>query len=106
MIDDTTRLLGRLSNNLAFVTQAAKQETQSFKHIQLIWLSPRTGVAIVVTSLGVAAQSLFELRSRGTTPTTLTRLSNALNARFANRPMREMTRERRLRARARRGQSR
>ena len=60
IIDHTTRLLGRLSNNLAFVTKP-QQEAQLFKHIQLIWLSPHTGVAIVVTSLGVAAQSLFEL---------------------------------------------
>ena len=55
---------GRLSNNLAFVTKP-QQEVRLFKHIQLIWLSPHTGVAIVVTSLGVAAQSLFELGARG-----------------------------------------
>ncbi len=89
IIDHTTRLLGRLSNNLAFVTKP-QQETQNFKHIQLIWLSPHTGVAIVVTSLGVAAQSLFELGAE-VQPDDLTRFSNALNARLANRPMREVT---------------
>lgn len=89
IIDNTTRLLGRLSNNLAFVTKPA-QETQTFKHIQLIWLSPNTGVAIVVTSLGVAAQSLFELGGE-VQPDDLTRFSNALNARLANHPMRELT---------------
>src|SRR5579863_8530501 len=57
IIDNTTRLLGRLSNNLAFVTMP-QQEVQRFKHVQLIWLSPHTGVAVVVTSLGVSAQSL------------------------------------------------
>src|SRR5271155_1665700 len=60
VIDHTTRLLGRLSKNLASRTKP-HQETESFKPIQLIWLSPRTGVAIVVTSVGVAAQSLLEL---------------------------------------------
>ncbi len=87
IIDHTTRLLGRLSNNLAFVTKP-QQEAQLFKHLQLIWLSPHTGVAIVVTSLGVAAQSLFELGAE-VPADDLTRFSNALNARFANRPLRE-----------------
>lgn len=88
IIDSTTRLLGRLSNNLAFVTKP-QQEAQRFKHIQLIWLSPHTGVAVVVTSLGVAAQSLFEL-SAEVKPDDLTRLSNALNAHLANHPLREI----------------
>jgi len=89
IIDHTTRLLGRLSNNLAFLTRP-QQESQTFKHIQLIWLSPRTGVAIVVTSLGVATQSLFELGSE-VVPDELTRFSNALNARFSNRLLRDLS---------------
>jgi heat-inducible transcriptional repressor len=89
IIDHTTRLLGRLSNNLAFITKP-QQEAQLFKHVQLIWLSPHTGVAIVVTSLGVAAQSLFELGAE-VDPDDLTRFSNALNARLANRPLRDVT---------------
>ena len=88
IIDHTTRLLGRLSNNLAFVTKP-QQEAQLFKHFQLIWLSPHTGVAIVVTSLGVAAQSLFELGAE-VRPDDLTRFSNALNTRLANRPLRDV----------------
>jgi heat-inducible transcriptional repressor len=67
-----------------------QQEAQRFKHIQLIWLSPHTGVAVVVTSLGVAAQSLFELGAE-VQPDDLTRFSNALNARLANHPLREVT---------------
>lgn len=88
IIEGTTRLLGRLSKNLAFVTRPVN-ETTTFKHIQLIWLSARTGVAIVVTSIGVSAQSLFEL-ANDATPDDLTRLSNALNARFGNRMLREI----------------
>ncbi len=88
IIDSTTRLLGRLSNNLAFITRP-HQETQTFRHVQLIWLTPRTGVAIVVTSLGVASQSLFEL-SEEQHADDLTRFSNALNARFENRPLCEL----------------
>jgi heat-inducible transcriptional repressor len=89
IIDHTTRLLGRLSNNLAFITKP-QQEAQLFKHIQLIWLSPHTGVAIVVTSLGVAAQSLFELGAE-VRPDDLTRFSNALNARLANHRLADVT---------------
>ena len=64
----TTRLLGRLSNNLAFVTKP-QQRHAKLQAYPTIWLSPRTGVAIVVTSLGVAAQSLFEAGERRSTPT-------------------------------------
>jgi heat-inducible transcriptional repressor len=89
VIESATRLLGRLSNNVAFVTKP-QPDTQTFKHIQLIWLSPRTGVAIVVTSVGVAAQTLFEVTS-DLDADALTRLSNALNARFGNRLLREVS---------------
>ena len=88
VIDHATRLLGRLSNNVAFVTKP-QQDTQTFKHLQLIWLAPRTGVAIVVTSLGVAAQSLFELNVDADA-NDFTRLSNAINAKLSNRPLRDI----------------
>ena len=88
VIESATHLLGRLSNNLAFVTKP-QPDTQSFKHIQLIWLSPRTGVAVVVTSLGVAAQTLFEVTS-DVEADALTQLSNALNARLGNRLLRDI----------------
>ncbi len=88
MIENATRLLGRLSKNLAFVTKPSN-ESATFRHIQMIWLSPRTGVAIVVTSIGVSGQSLFELRE-DVTPDDLTRLSNALNSKFGNRLLREI----------------
>lgn len=88
IISHASRLLGRLSNNVAFVTRP-DVDSQTFKHVQLIWLSARTGVAVVVTSLGVAAQSLFELSSDAT-PDEFTRLSNALNMRFANRVLRDI----------------
>ena len=88
LLESASRLVGRLSNNLAFVTKP-QPDTQSFKHIQLIWLSSHTGVAIVVTSLGVAAQSVFEVTS-DIDADALTRLSNALNARLSNRLMRDI----------------
>jgi len=89
VIESATRLLGKLSNNLAFVTKP-QPDTQAFRHIQLIWLSPRTGVAVVVTSVGVAAQTLFEVAA-DLDADALTRLSNALNARLGNRLLRDIS---------------
>lgn len=89
IIENTTRMLGRLSKNLAFVTKPTS-DTTTFRHVQLIWLAARTGVAIVVTSIGVSAQSLFELRD-DVSPDDLTRFSNALNAHLGGRLLREIT---------------
>ncbi len=89
IIESTSRLLGRLSKNLAFVTKPVN-DTTVFRHIQLIWLSARTGVAIVVTSIGVSAQTMFELLN-DVTPDDLTHLSNALNARLGNRVLRDIS---------------
>lgn len=83
LIDHTSKMLGRLSKSLAFVTKP-QPDSQIFKHVQIISIGPRTGVAIVVTSLGVAAQSLFELTLE-VSADRLTELSSSLNARFAGR---------------------
>jgi len=85
VIEHTTRLLGQLSRNVAFVV-APMRDTQTFRHVQLIWLSDRTGLAIVVTSLGVAAQHPFD--HAGLDADDLTRLSNRLNAALSGRPLR------------------
>ena len=87
IVEQSSRLLGRLAGNLAFVTKP-QSETQSFRYVQLIWIGERSGIAIIVTSFGVASQSLFELRN-DVTPDDLTRLSNALNANFAGRLLRD-----------------
>jgi len=89
IIENTSRLLARLSNNLAFVTKPAR-DSQAFRHVQLIWLSARSGVAIVVGSLGVSSQTVFEL-THDVSPDDLTRLSNALNARLGNRKISEIS---------------
>jgi len=83
VIDQTTRLLSQLSRSLAFVVAPARA-TQTFRHIQLIWLTDRTGLAVVVTSLGAATQTVFELKN-DVRADDLTRLSNMLNARLGGR---------------------
>ena len=89
VIDQTTRLLSGLSGNLA-IAIAPSRDTHAFKHVQLIWLSARTGMAIVVTSGGVAAQRVFEW-STEVGADDLTRLSNALNSRFGGRVMEDVS---------------
>lgn len=88
VIDQTTRLLSSLSKNLAFAI-APSRDTHAFKHVQLIWLSARTALAIVVTSIGVASQMPIEWRA-DVTPDALTRFSNALNARLSGRIMEDI----------------
>jgi heat-inducible transcriptional repressor len=88
VIDQTTRLLSGLSGNLA-IAIAPSRDTHAFKHVQLIWLSPRTSLAVIVTSGGVAAQRAFEWSS-DVEADDLTRLSNALNSRFGGRVMEEI----------------
>ncbi|HTD36402.1 MAG TPA: heat-inducible transcriptional repressor HrcA [Candidatus Limnocylindrales bacterium] len=88
VVEQTTRLLSGLSGNLA-IAIAPSRDSHAFKHVQLIWLSPRTSLAIVVTSGGVAAQRVFEWSS-DVAADDLTRLSNALNSRFGNRVMQEI----------------
>ena len=87
-IEHTTRLLGQLSRNVAFIV-APVRDTQAFRHVQLIWLSERGGLAIIVTSLGVAAQLPFE-HAPEVSADDLTRLSNRLNAEFSGRRMRDI----------------
>jgi len=88
VIEQTTRLLGQLSRNVAFMV-APLRDAQTFRHIQLIWLAERTGLAIIVTSIGVATQTPFELGAE-IAPDDLTRLSNRLNATLAGKAMREL----------------
>ncbi|MBC5809626.1 MAG: heat-inducible transcription repressor HrcA [Candidatus Eremiobacteraeota bacterium] len=88
VIEQTARLLGQLSHNVAFMIAPAR-DTQTFRHLQLIWLSERAGLAIVVTSVGGATQAPFE-HDPSVTADDMTRASNHLNARFAGRPMREI----------------
>lgn len=90
LIENAARTLGRLSSSFAFAVAPA-QQTATFRHVQLIWFSARTGLAIVVTSLGVAAQRNFEL-SYDVSADALTQLSNMFNATFGGKRLGEIKR--------------
>jgi|SRR5271156_439651 len=87
VIEQTTRLLGQLSRNVAFAISPAR-DAQTFRHVQLIWMSDRTALAVVVTSLGVAAQRPFE--HPNLLADDLTRLSNRLNVEFGGKTIRDI----------------
>jgi heat-inducible transcriptional repressor len=87
-IEQTTRLLGQLSHSVAFAI-APMRDSQTFRHLQLIWLTPRTGLAVIVTSVGVARQYHFEF-SAPLEPDDLTRLSNRFNDEFGGKMLRDV----------------
>lgn len=89
VIEHTTRLLGALTRSVAFMV-APHRDVQTFRHIQLIWLTERTGLAVVVTSLGLAVQKTFDHTSE-IAADDLTRLSNHLSAAFGGKHMREIS---------------
>ena len=91
VIESTTKMLSRLSRNLAFVVAPARA-AQTFRHIQLIWTSGRAGFAVVVSSLGVAAQVNFESDFEMAADA-LTMLSNVLNAKLGGFVVRDITSE-------------
>jgi heat-inducible transcriptional repressor len=88
VIEQATRLLSGLSRNLAFAI-APSRDTHAFKHVQLLWLSARTGMVVIVTSMGVAAQEHVEWTT-DVEADMLTRLSNALNATLGGRIMEDV----------------
>ena len=88
VIDQATRLLSGLSRNLA-IAIAPSRDTHAFMHVQLLWLSARTSLVVIVTSGGVAAQDRVEW-STDVSADDLTRLSNALNAVLGGRVMEDI----------------
>jgi heat-inducible transcriptional repressor len=91
VIEQTTRLLSGLSGNLALAI-APSRDTHAFKHVQLLWLSARTCLIVVVTSAGVAAQRVFEWNV-DVAADELTQLSNALNWRLGGHVMEDISDE-------------
>src|ERR1019366_7497035 len=88
VIDQATRLLSGLSRNVA-IAIAPSRDTHAFKHVQLLWLSARTSLIVIVTSMGVATQELVEWKV-DVEADQLTRLSNALNAVLGGKVMEDI----------------
>ncbi|HVA37879.1 MAG TPA: heat-inducible transcriptional repressor HrcA [Candidatus Dormibacteraeota bacterium] len=90
IVEQTTRLLSQLSQNLAVVV-APSRDSQTFRHLQLIWLAERSILMVVVTTAGVTEQHVIE-PDAAVDPDELTRCSNALNKWLSGRLLSELDR--------------
>lgn len=90
IIEQTTKLLAQYSQNLAVVL-APNKDSQTFRHLQLIWLAERSVLMVVVTTAGVTEQHVIE-PELPVDPDELTRASNALNSRLSGKLLADLDR--------------
>jgi heat-inducible transcriptional repressor len=81
VVEHASHVLSSVTRNIAFAI-APRLKSQQFKHVQLIWVGPRTVHIVLVTDLGLAAQTTIETESE-VTADQLTRACNVLNAKLA-----------------------
>ncbi|HXW76751.1 MAG TPA: heat-inducible transcriptional repressor HrcA [Candidatus Eremiobacteraceae bacterium] len=84
-IDRASHILSDLTKNIAFAI-APRLRSQIYRHLELIAVASRNVHIVLVTDLGLAAQSTVEVQA-DVPADTLTAASNAFNARFAGRPL-------------------
>ncbi|TAM57709.1 heat-inducible transcription repressor HrcA [bacterium] len=90
IVEQATRLLAQYSQSLAVVVAPSK-DSQTFRHLQLIWLAERSVLMVVVTTAGVTEQHVIE-PAVNVDPDDLTRASNALNRRLSGKLLAELDR--------------
>lgn len=91
-VDQASHLLSSLTKNIAFA-MAPRLNSQVYRHIQLIWVAPKTIQVLLVTDLGLAAQLTVDL-SEEVSPDQLTGASNNLNRQLAGRRLSDIAPER------------
>src|SRR5215472_19268096 len=84
-VDKASHILSDLTKNIAFAI-APRLRSQVFSHVQLIWVASHSVHIVLVTNLGLAAQTTVEV-SESVDADVLTRACNSLNRRFAGRPL-------------------
>ena len=82
-VDHASHVLSNLTRNIAFAI-APRLESQSYRHVQLIWVNARSIHVVLVTNLGLAAQVTIDV-GEDVEPDQLTRACNNLNAHLAGR---------------------
>jgi heat-inducible transcriptional repressor len=88
VVEHASHVLSSVTRNIAFAI-APRLKSQQFKHVQLIWVGQRTVHIVLVTDLGLAAQTTIETESE-VTADQLTRACNVLNAKLAGRMLSEV----------------
>lgn len=87
-VDRASHILSNLTKNIAFA-MAPRLHSQVLSHVQLIWVANHSVHIVLVTNLGLAAQTTVEV-VEPIEPDALTRACNAMNRRFAGRPLSEI----------------
>src|SRR5579863_1861718 len=88
-VDKASHILSDLTKNIAFAI-APRLRSQVFSHVQLIWVAGHSVHVVLVTGLGLAAQTTVEV-SEPVDADALTRACNSLNQHFAGRPLDEIS---------------
>lgn len=87
-VEKASHVLSTLTKSIAFAI-APRLNSQVFSHLQLIWVASHSVHVVLVTNLGLAAQTTVEVSER-VDADTLTRACNSLNQRFAGKLLSEI----------------
>jgi len=87
-VDKASHILSNLTKNIAFAI-APRLHSQVFSHLQLIWVANHSIHIVLVTDLGLAAQTTVDV-TETIDADSLTRACNNLNQRFSGRPLSEI----------------
>src|SRR5579864_8878909 len=88
-VDKASHILSDLTKNIAFAI-APRLRSQVFSQVQLIWVAGHSVHVVLVTDLGLAAQTTVEV-SESVDADALTRACNSLNQRLAGKPLDEIS---------------
>jgi heat-inducible transcriptional repressor len=88
-VDHASHVLSNLTRGIAFAI-APRLDSQTYRHLQLIWVNARSVHVVLVTNLGLAAQVTVEV-PEDVDPDQLTRACNNLNAHLAGRRLSDIT---------------
>jgi heat-inducible transcriptional repressor len=91
-VAQASHVLSNLARNIAFAI-APRLNSQSFRHIQLIWVAPKTVHIVLVSNLGLAGQATVQI-DEDVDQEALTRASNYLNEHFSGLNLTDITAER------------
>jgi heat-inducible transcriptional repressor len=89
VVDHASHVLSNLTRSIAFAI-APRLDSQTFRHLQLIWVNARHVHVVLVTNLGIAAQATIEV-AVDVDPDQLTRACNNFNANLAGRRLSDIT---------------
>ena len=87
-VDKASHVLSNLTKNIAFAI-APRLHSQVFNHLQLIWVAAHSVHIVLVTDLGLAAQTTVEV-GETIDADALTRACNNMNKRFGGRALSEI----------------